>query len=616
MNGPQRRPLVLLLSTFALGAFLRLVKAQDWPGGPWIDQVYLIRSARIAAAQGWSWSGTAPMQPPDFLFTNGMRYYPTHLFLLPLGLADRFAGGGMASVRLIALGSALLLLLASLALALEATRERPRALFWAAILVATSLWLLTQGRWACEHVLTSAIVTAAMAAGLRAWRRASPAWVALSGVLLGIGAAGYSAARLTLALPLIALAGAVLTGRRGTRRLALIALLAELAVLAPLAATYARHPERLTAHVGNLSIFSRPGVDAGQALLANVEDYSALFFVRGDVLPRHGDPDRPVVLAGVGALLLVGAAVGVARPGAERLLLLPIAIFLAGGLLARDTQSANASRISLAAPFVLVLAALGGAALLEALPERDRRAGAAALLGVVGITALLDVSAFVRWVTAPHVENSFGVAERRLAEAIARERERHPSEVLVHPVRAARNVYFVDVLLGRPGDGGRHAVSVGTAGLETAWTRVPGSDVLFAADGSPEVETAMSSLGAAAVARAAPGDGGLPWVLYLIPHDAAASAARRALDQATPVPAGGGSFLAPEDGFYVFATRGGMRVVLDDRRLLDGSAPGQVVLRLAEGRHRLAAERLRPSAGLRVVAPDGFAIPMGDLDPP
>ena len=59
-----------------------------------------------------------------------------------------------------------------------------------------------------------------------------------------------------------------------------------------------------------------------------------------------------------------------------------------------------------------------------------------------------------------------------------------------------------------------------------------------------------------------------------------------------------------------------MRVALDGRALFGENAGGQVVLRLAKGRHLLAAERRRSSAGLQVVAPDGFALPMGDLDPP
>jgi hypothetical protein len=617
MNEGRRRSRAALLLAFgALGVFLRLVKAEDWPRGPWIDQLYLLRSARAAAVAGWSPFGTTPMQPTDFLFSNGMRYYPSHIFLLPLAAADRLAGGGMASVRLIALGSGVLLLLASLALAAEATRERPLALLLAAALLATSLWLLTQARWASEHVLTSAIVTAAAAAGLRAWRRSSPAWAIVSGVLLGFGAAGYNAARLALALPAIIFVAAWAAGNRPARRLALMALLAELVVVAPLALTYARHPERLTAHVRDLSILSRPAPEARRAFLANVRDYAALFFVRGDVLPRHGDPDRPVVLAGVGALLVVGAALTVARAGVERLLLLPIAIFLAGGLLARDTESASAGRISLAAPFVLTLAALGAAALVDSLPERSRRAGTAALLGLVLVTALLDVSGFVRWVTGPHVVNSFGVAERRLAEAIETERRRADAEILLHPVRAARNVYFVDVLLGRPDDGGRHAVSIGTAGVETAWTRIPKADVLFAADGSPEVRRTMASLGAPLVARADPEDGGSAWALYRIPGEAAARAAERALDVSVPLPAPGGNFHAPEDGLYVFGTRGGMRVAFDGRVLFDGNAAGRVGLRLAKGRHLLEAERRRSTAGLQVVAPDGFALPMGDLDPP
>ena len=253
---------------------------------------------------------------------------------------------------------------------------------------------------------------------------------------------------------------------------------------------------------------------------------------------------------------------------------------------------------------------------MESLPARDRRAGGTALLGLVLVTAVLDVSGFVRWVTGPHVPNSFGVAERRLTDAIETERRRTPAEVLVHPVRAARNVYFVDVLLGLPNDGGRHAVRIGTAGVETTWTRVPEGDVLFAADGSPEVLRTMASLGGTLVAHADPEDGGLPWALYRIPREAAALAAERALDGSATVSAPGGNFLAPEDGLYVFATRGGMRVAFDGRVIFDGNAGGHIALRLAKGRHLLAAERRRSSAGLQVVAPDGFALPMGDLDPP
>ena len=354
--------LLALAATAVLGVFLRVVRAEDWPRGPWIDEVYLLRAARLAAAEGFRpVFGTTPMHPPDFLFSSAWRQYPSHLFLWPLAAADRLAGGGMASLRLIALGSGVLLFLASLALATEATRERPRALLPAAVLLATSLWLLTQARWACDVVLTSAVVTAAAAAGLRAWRRSSPAWAIASGALFGLGTAGYVSGRLALVLPAAVFFAAWVHRQRPVRRLALLALHAEIVVVAPLALTYARQPERLTAHVRDLSILSRPAGEAGRAFLANVRDYAALFFVRGDALPRHGDPDRPVVLAGVGALLAVGAAAGVARAGVERLLILPIAVFVAGGLLARDTESANASRVSLAAPFVLTLAALGAA---------------------------------------------------------------------------------------------------------------------------------------------------------------------------------------------------------------------------------------------------------------
>ena len=212
----KRTRTALLLALGALGVFLRVVKAGDWPAGPWIDELYFLRAARLSAVEGFrSLFGTTPMQPTDFLLSSGWRYYPSHIFLLPLAAADRLAGGGMASVRLIALGSGVLLFLASLALAAEATRERPRALLPAFVLLATSLWLLTQARWACGVVLTSAVVTAAAAAGLRAWRRSSPAWAIASGALFGLGAAGYASARLALALPAAVL---VVDSSRATRK--------------------------------------------------------------------------------------------------------------------------------------------------------------------------------------------------------------------------------------------------------------------------------------------------------------------------------------------------------------------------------------------------------------
>ncbi len=59
-----------------------------------------------------------------------------------------------------------------------------------------------------------------------------------------------------------------------------------------------------------------------------------------------------------------------------------------------------------------------------------------------------------------------------------------------------------------------------------------------------------------------------------------------------------------------------MRVAFDGRVLFGENAGGRVALRLAKGRHLLAAERRRSAAGLQIVAPDGFALPLGDLDPP
>ena len=609
---------VALVGLLALGIGARVVRLVDWPPGPWIDEVYFLRAARIAAAGPFEPFSSTPMRPPEFASESGFRYYPTNLFLLGVAGVDRLAGGGMRSARLIAVVPAILLFLASVALAREATRQRPSAFLPATCLLATSVWLLTQGRWAAEVLATSAAVTLAAALALAAVRRGSLALAVAAGAALGLAPYGHATGRLALAASAVLLAAASLGKRRDLARVAAAAFAAALLVAAPLLVHWARHPERLSAHVGDLSILGRGPAGAAAALAANVRDYAALFVTGGDPIERHGDPSRPVVLAGVGAMLAAGIAVGLRRPGVERFLLFGAAVFVAGGLLARDTPAANASRISPATPFLLVLAGLGAAALLGALPAGGRPAFRGLLWAVLAVSAALDLGTFVRWASSPRAEIGFGAPERRLAERLEAERARAPAEWLVHPQGAARNIYFVDVLLGRPGDGGRHAIRVGTPGLDGSWLRRPLEDVLFAADAGEATRRGVEQLGGLLVARDEGPYGRPAWALYRIPLASAAESADAFLSAFPEVAASTGPFEAPEDGLYLFSASGPVTAALGGREVLDTArSPGATAaLRLARGRHPLRFSPRVPGASLRITGPDGFVLSAQGLAAP
>lgn len=622
MNGEGRgaragraAALVVILS---LGVCLRLVHLMDWPPGPWIDEVYFLRAARIAAAAPFALFSTTPMHPPEFAFENDFRFYPSNLVLYGIAGLDRLAGGGLRSVRLVSSLLSLLVLFASVALAREATRGRPFAFLPAAFLLATSVWLLTQGRWAWDHQATSTVATFSAALALAAFRHRSGRLAVLAGLVLGLGPYAHASGRLVFLAPAAVFGWALARRRREEARLSALVFAGALLVASPLLLEWARHPERFRAHVADISILSRGAGQAPRALLENVRDYAALFFLRGDPIERHGDPSRPIVLTGVALFLTAGAAAGVRRAGVERLLLVSAAVFLVGGLLARDTNAANASRISPAAPFLLVLAALGADVLVARVSNRVGPVAWALVWGVVAVCGSLDAAAFIHWATSPRAEVGFGAPERRLAARLAAERTAAPAEILLHPQRAARNVYFVDVLLGTPGDGGRHVVRVGTPGLDGSWLRRPEADVLYAADGGQSTREGVARLSGREIARDDGPEVSPAWVLYRIPREAARAAADSFLSALPPVPAAGGAFEAPEGGLFVFEARGPVSVRLGNRVVLDsaGRAAGGAVLHLAKGRHPLVVTARSAEARLRITGPDGFALPAAGLTPP
>ena len=93
---------LLLVAFVALGSFLRLVRLLDWPPGPYIDEVYVVRAARLVAADpNAPLFGTTPLEPPEAGFVN---YYASNVYLRFVAAVDALAGGGMPTFRAVSVG--------------------------------------------------------------------------------------------------------------------------------------------------------------------------------------------------------------------------------------------------------------------------------------------------------------------------------------------------------------------------------------------------------------------------------------------------------------------------------------------------------------------------------
>lgn len=600
-----------LLALLLAGAALRLYRVRAAPPGPWIDEALALRAARVASATNAPLLGTSPLQPPDAGFVNS---WLTNLSLHGLSVIDSAAGGGIASVRAMSVLPALLLLAGIAALAGVAAGGRPLPLLLSTFLGATSSWLLVTGRWGWNAVATSAVVVLAAALALLAASRRSVLLGAVAGALAGLAGWGYVAAWALLPLPPALWLLGRLRERRGApgdaadaaafRRVAAAGLVAFALVLAPLAAHYAAHPERALARARELSAAREGTGTALSSLARNAAAYARLFALGGDPNERHGDPGRPVLPLAVTGLALVGAAAGLRRGGSERLLASAAGLFLLASLFAVE-EAANAYRAVHAAPFLVVLAALG-AERLVAVSGGRRRLATAAVVAVVAVAGATDALAFKRWLGSPRLEGAFGGPERALADAIRADLDaRGPADVVLSP-GAARNAFVVDALLARPGSG-RPAIRLAD-GLGALRYR-PSRDLLLAESVAAARPAAAGSL-AVATGGALPGFPG--WRLVRVPAGVAAASADACLGPLPLLPAPGrGGLLVAEEGLYSFSSRGGLDARLDGGVLFDAARPaGRLTVRLAPGRHDLFVHARRPGAELRVTGPDGFVLPV------
>jgi hypothetical protein len=323
------------------------------------------------------------------------------LFLYAMAAAMSLLGRTPTAVRMAAAVLGALTVPASFWMARSMFDERVG--LWSAFWIAVSPWPINLSRIGLRAVsmpLVAALGLGAWWTGRRqrGWRKV--AWVSVGGALLGLSLYTYTAARLVLPAVAIFVLYQVCTHTwRAADRIEWLCLsAAAIVVMAPLLAYAAANWSAFAERSAQVAVFSpHIGGDRPWRLLAgNVLRAAGLFFVRGDRIPRHNIPLRPLFdpLTGVffllGALLclrsvLTGSKAMQARQtvsGAHALALIWTGVMLIPTILAEDCPH-----------FLRAVGVLPVATVFPALGLEWARARAPAWAGRLGVALVLGVSA-------------------------------------------------------------------------------------------------------------------------------------------------------------------------------------------------------------------------------
>ena len=316
-------------------------------------------------------------------------------------------------------------------LAVPATFLMVRSLFgervarWSALLFAVLPWPVHLSRIGLRAISMPLITSVALwlwwsgrdrKKGQRVWR------VALGGALLGLSLYTYTAARFA---PLIVLSFAlfkVVVSRERSRRSELLWLaLAVLVAMTPLMTYWLRHWEAFLGRMSQVSIFN-PEISNGEPwslLVRNLARAVGLFTCRGDAIPRHNVPLRPLFDPFVSVFFAMGVLLSLVRAkrsASHALALLWTGVMLAPTVLAEDCP--HFLRAVGVLPLATVFPALGLEWVREHLqPRKWRHAGSWLVAAVLGIGCVLGAyDYFVRYGGDP--ELAFWFEADQVQEAV------------------------------------------------------------------------------------------------------------------------------------------------------------------------------------------------------
>jgi 4-amino-4-deoxy-L-arabinose transferase-like glycosyltransferase len=341
----QRKTIFWVLVVTGLGAALRLAALGSVPGGLYQDEAFNgLDALRVLAGE----------HPLYFPANNGRE--PLFIYLASVSIA--WLGRTPLAVRLPAALLGTLTIPISAALGVSLFNRRVGVL--TAALVAFSFWPVHLSRIGFRAVGLPVFTGLAVAAAWHGVSRFRREWVVLGGLAYGLAFYTYLPVYLS-PLILVFFGGYLwLAGKRPALRYAAPWFLVGTAVaLVPFLVSAANDPELILGRPQQVSILAQDGGETLGTLLRQIGRGLGMFFWRGDTIPRHNLPGRPVFDLLIAPFFVVGVLWTVRhwRRPAAMMVLLWSAVMLAPTVLAEDTP--HFLRAVGVLPFVLLLAALG-----------------------------------------------------------------------------------------------------------------------------------------------------------------------------------------------------------------------------------------------------------------
>ena len=402
--------LAFMVLTLLVAAALRLPDLTAVPPGVHYDEAaYGLNAGDIGLR------GDRPVFIPSFTGREP-------LFLYLAGGMARALGNTLFALRLTAAFVGLLTVAATYWLGREMLADRRIALL-AAALLAVSFWHVLFSRLGFRVISQPLLMALAVAALFRGLRGGRWPWLWAAGLLIGLTAYTYLAARLFPVLLAFALLPLFVSPGRGgfetrpyggravrLRQLVFVALVAFLTAL-PLLAYFYFNPDAFWVRIGQVA----PGADS-LSLTESLLRAFGMFFLRGDPYLRFNLPGRPLFDFVSGGLLLVGWLICLwryrrfpydwQRAAVLLLLLAPLVMILPTALAVNEIVPSNLRALGLI-PFVFYLPPIGLIALLRDVERRFQRPP---LTRAVFITALFILLVggvltqhryFRQWATQP-----------------------------------------------------------------------------------------------------------------------------------------------------------------------------------------------------------------------
>ncbi len=396
----------------ALAGALRFLSLGDIPPGLYHDEAFNGLDALKVL------EGTFPIY---FAANHGREPLFIYLVAATIGLLGRTPG----AIRIVAAICGTLTVPATY-LMTRAWFNRCTALLSAAI-ISTTVWHVQLSRVGFRAVMLPLAIACLFWSGSRAFHsRRAHTWL-LTGILYGITFYTYVAARLTPVAMLGLAAYLLLTGQ--TDRLwpgALYFVIGALIAMVPLGTYAVRHWDVVMGRPTQVSVLNSV-VNRGDlwgTLGQQLIRTSGMFFVRGDTIPRHNVPGRPVFTPPMGAAMILGV-VRAATRARRRHVGSALVLIWVGTMLVPTLAAADAPHFLRAVgvlPPLVVLPALGLEGILHAPARRGRYLWSSILLCLV-LSFSLGATVrdyFARYGSSSQATYAFEAAATELAAEINR----------------------------------------------------------------------------------------------------------------------------------------------------------------------------------------------------